>query len=60
MEPAKSLTVYGLDSLSAVEFRNWLRSELGADLSTLEITSASSLFALCEKIVKKVVEKASG
>lgn len=59
MEPAKSLTVYGLDSLSAVEFRNWLRTELGAELSTLEITSASSLFSLCEKIIAKISKAAA-
>ncbi|KAL4867992.1 hypothetical protein BDV12DRAFT_209443 [Aspergillus spectabilis] len=59
MEPAKSLTVYGLDSLSAVEFRNWVRSELGADLSTLEITGANSLFALCEKIIAKIAKESS-
>jgi acyl carrier protein len=56
MEPGKSLSAYGLDSLSAVEFRNWLRSELGAELSTLEVTSASSLFALCDKIIGKLTK----
>ncbi|KAF1730562.1 Asperfuranone polyketide synthase afoG [Beauveria bassiana] len=54
IEPAKSLSVYGLDSLSAVEFRNWFRSELGAEVSTLEITSANSLFSLCEKVITKI------
>ncbi|KAI9742768.1 MAG: hypothetical protein M1818_003497 [Claussenomyces sp. TS43310] len=54
MEPAKPLASYGLDSLAAVEFRNWLRAEIGAELSTLEITGATSLFALCEKIVAKI------
>lgn len=54
MEPAKPLAAYGLDSLAAVEFRNWIRLEMGAELSTLEITNASSLFSLCEKIVAKV------
>lgn len=58
MESAKPLTVYGLDSLSAVEFRNWLRTELGAELSTLEITSASSLFSLCERIIVKIAKAA--
>ena len=56
IEPAKSLSVYGLDSLSAVEFRNWFRSELGAEVSTLEITSANSLFALCEKVIAKITK----
>ncbi|RDL42230.1 Acyl transferase hydrolase [Venustampulla echinocandica] len=54
MEPAKSLATYGLDSLSAVEFRNWVRAELGAELTLLDITNASSLFALCEKIIAKI------
>jgi acyl carrier protein len=54
MEPAKPLSVYGLDSLSAVEFRNWVRMELGAELTLLEITNAASLFWLCEKIISKI------
>lgn len=53
MEPAKALTAYGLDSLAAVEFRNWVRNELGTELTTLEINNSPSLFALCEKIVAR-------
>ena len=55
LEPAKPLTTYGLDSLSAVEFRNWIRAELGAEITLLEITNATSLFSLCEKIVSKMM-----
>ena len=54
MEPAKPLASYGLDSLAAVEFRNWARLELGAELTTLEIMSATSLFALGERIIAKI------
>jgi len=54
MEPAKPLAGYGLDSLAAVEFRNWARLQLGSELTTLEITNAKSLSALCEKIVSKI------
>ncbi|KAF4334740.1 polyketide synthase [Fusarium beomiforme] len=54
MEPAKSLSSYGLDSLAAVEFRNWIRMELKVDVTVLEITSASSLIALCEKIATRL------
>ncbi|KAI9676001.1 MAG: Type I Iterative PKS [Caeruleum heppii] len=54
LEPGKPLSSYGLDSLAAVEFRNWVRVELGAELTTLEISNASSLIGLCEKIVGKV------
>ncbi|KAI3555024.1 beta-ketoacyl synthase domain-containing protein [Colletotrichum abscissum] len=57
MEPAKPLSSYGLDSLSAVELRNWVRLDLGVELTTLEITSATSLTALCEKIVSKMKKK---
>ena len=54
MEPGKSLSTHGLDSLSAVELRNWIRMELGVEVTVLEITSASSLTALCEKTVSKM------
>ncbi|KAK2793589.1 putative secondary metabolism biosynthetic enzyme [Onygenales sp. PD_12] len=54
MEPAKPLVSYGLDSLAAVEFRNWLRVELKVEVTALEITSASSLMALCEKIASRL------
>ena len=55
MEPGKPLSSYGMDSLAAVEFRNWARAELKAELTTLEISNAGSLYALCGKIVSKMV-----
>ncbi|KAI0967881.1 hypothetical protein F4678DRAFT_465144 [Xylaria arbuscula] len=55
VEPGKPLAAYGLDSLSAVELRGWARTKLGAELSTLDITNASSIVSLCEKIVDKVL-----
>ncbi|KAI1191972.1 hypothetical protein F5B17DRAFT_425999 [Nemania serpens] len=51
VEPGKPLQAYGLDSLSAVELRGWIRTKLGAELSTLDITNARSLYALCEKVI---------
>jgi aryl carrier-like protein len=59
MEPGKPLMAYGLDSLSAVELRGWVRQKVGAELSTLDITNASSLIGLSEKLVSKlpVLEK---
>jgi hypothetical protein len=60
MEPAKPLASYGLDSLAAVEFRNWARMELGAELTTLEIMGATSLFALGERIIAKIKVAAAG
>ncbi|KAK1140322.1 Type I Iterative Polyketide synthase (PKS) [Aspergillus melleus] len=54
MEPAKPLTVYGLDSLAAVEFRNWARQELQITITTLEVVGAKTLRALCEKLVSRM------
>ncbi|EEY23012.1 lovastatin nonaketide synthase [Verticillium alfalfae VaMs.102] len=51
VEPERSLAMYGIDSLAAVAFRNWARMELGAGLSTGDVTMAPSLVALCESIV---------
>jgi hypothetical protein len=55
MEPGKPLTSYGIDSLAAVELRNWMRMELGFELTTLEIVGAASLFALCERLLEKLM-----
>ncbi|KAJ8131286.1 hypothetical protein O1611_g2342 [Lasiodiplodia mahajangana] len=45
-EAERPLMAYGLDSLSAVELRNWIRGKLGVELATLDITGAKSLRAL--------------
>ncbi|KUI66525.1 Lovastatin diketide synthase LovF [Cytospora mali] len=59
MEPSKSLASYGMDSLAAVEFRNWARLDLKAELTTLEIANATSLRALSEKIVARIPRSSS-
>ena len=53
-EPGRPLTAYGLDSLSAVELRNWIRVKMGVELTTLDITTAPSLRGMCEKVVGKL------
>ncbi|BCR93764.1 acyl carrier protein [Aspergillus luchuensis] len=58
MEAAKPLSVYGLDSLAAVDFRNWLRQELKVVVSTLEVVGAKTLSALCERILSRLLENA--
>ncbi|RCI09139.1 hypothetical protein L249_1549 [Ophiocordyceps polyrhachis-furcata BCC 54312] len=35
LEPTKPMSSYGVDSLTAVEFRNWCRAQLAVDLSTM-------------------------
>ena len=54
MELAKPLSVYGLDSLGAVELRNWVRLNLSSEISTFDILNATSLVTLCEKILAKL------
>lgn len=54
MEPAKAPANYGLDSLAAVEFRNWTRLELKAEVTTLDILSATSVEQLAQKIVARL------
>lgn len=46
MDSGRLLSVYGIDSLATVEIRNWLRVELGALVTTLDIMNASSLIAV--------------
>ncbi|KAL2072660.1 hypothetical protein VTL71DRAFT_12003 [Oculimacula yallundae] len=54
LEVSRPLASYGIDSLVAVELRNWVRSELGVEVSALEVTGAKTLVALCEAILKKM------
>ncbi|PTB66757.1 beta-ketoacyl synthase domain-containing protein [Trichoderma citrinoviride] len=56
VEPGKPLMAYGLDSLSAIELRNWTRAKMGVELTTLDIINASSLIALGEKVVSKLTQ----
>ncbi|KAL7787165.1 beta-ketoacyl synthase domain-containing protein [Trichoderma ceciliae] len=56
VEPGKPLMAYGLDSLSAIELRNWTRQKMGVELTTLDIINASSLIALSEKVVSKLTQ----
>ncbi|KAF5857085.1 hypothetical protein ETB97_006264 [Aspergillus alliaceus] len=51
--PTKSIAAYGLDSLVAIEVRNWVFRELEAYLQIMEIVSAESLASLAERVVAK-------
>ena len=58
LEPAKPPSDYGMESLAAVELRNWARMELNADVTMLEILGATSLVGLCEKMLTKIKKPA--
>lgn len=50
VSPAKSLADYGVDSLVAVEMRNWIMSQVGADISIFELMQSPSLAELSTKL----------
>ncbi|GJD02486.1 polyketide synthase [Colletotrichum higginsianum] len=52
-----SLTSMGIDSMISIELRNWIRRQLGAEVTVLEIARAASLIDLGEIVQKRLVEK---
>ncbi|KAH8650550.1 putative polyketide synthase [Tricladium varicosporioides] len=53
MDASKPIVVYGLDSLVAIEVRNWITRELEASLQVLELLTASSIKGLGVLILGK-------
>jgi hypothetical protein len=47
------VTAFGLDSLNAIELRNWITKELQAHLQILELLTSSSLGDLASLVLKK-------
>ena len=60
IDPARPFAAYGMDSLAAVELRNWVRGTVGVELTTLEVMSAASLVVLCKKMIGKMGVLANG
>ncbi|KAK7912259.1 Fumagillin dodecapentaenoate synthase [Apiospora marii] len=56
MEESKPLSSFGIDSLAAVDLRNWVKVHLKTELTTLEVLNSESLGALCQKIVGRILE----
>ncbi|KAJ5180470.1 hypothetical protein N7492_003680 [Penicillium capsulatum] len=53
MDPSITVASLGLDSLVAIEIRNWIAREANANVQVLELLSSGSLMALAEIIVNK-------
>jgi hypothetical protein len=51
--PTNSLAHYGMDSLVAVEMRNWLGRELEVTVPILELLANQSIVQLSEKLAKR-------
>ncbi|CAF3617236.1 unnamed protein product [Fusarium graminearum] len=50
IEEGKPLHSYGIDSLSAVEMRNWLLEEMQCEVGIFEILGSTSILALADKV----------
>lgn len=53
MDPTITVSSLGLDSLVAIEIRNWIAREANANVQVLELLSSGSLMALAEIILNK-------
>ncbi|KAL4881183.1 hypothetical protein BJY04DRAFT_227866 [Aspergillus karnatakaensis] len=53
VEPEKPLSSYGVDSLMAVELRNWIVRELEAPVSVFEIMGGVSIAGIADVVVQK-------
>ena len=53
LDTTKPLHAYGVDSLLAVELRNFFAKELGADIAVFDITSASSFEAVSMIVARR-------
>lgn len=52
-EESKPLHSYGIDSLVAVELKNWFMKEMCADTAASEILSSASLSDICSTVASR-------
>ena len=53
IETDKPLATYGMDSLVAVDIRNWIANEMAANISALEFIDCNSLAGLSDAVIEK-------
>ncbi|KAH8664734.1 polyketide synthase [Xylariales sp. PMI_506] len=53
IDASKPVYSYGVDSLVAVELRNWLELELQSDISIFDLTSSAPITDVCKKIASR-------
>lgn len=56
----KPLHTYGVDSLVAIEFANWIFREVGVQVTVFEVLEATPIVGFAEKVVEKCREAARG
>ncbi|KAL7898810.1 hypothetical protein HDV64DRAFT_291566 [Trichoderma sp. TUCIM 5745] len=62
IDPGKSISYHGVDSLVATEFRTWLAKTLKVDMPMLDIMGTGSIHTISEKAagLSKIVQITSG
>ncbi|KAL4792644.1 polyketide synthase [Aspergillus venezuelensis] len=53
IDPEQPVSACGVDSLVAVELRNWLLAQTGAEVSVIDVMQSKSLMVLCENIARR-------
>ncbi|KAL2850218.1 hypothetical protein BJY01DRAFT_261657 [Aspergillus pseudoustus] len=53
IDPAQPVSACGVDSLVAVELRNWLLAQAGAEVSVIDVLQSKSLLALSENVARR-------
>ncbi|KAK5999181.1 Highly reducing polyketide synthase alt5 [Cladobotryum mycophilum] len=60
VEISKSLSSHGIDSLIAVEVRNWIATEVGVEMSVFDILDNISIGQMARSLVEKLLAKRDG
>lgn len=53
IDTSKPLYEYGVDSLLALELRNWFSMELRADVAVFDIMGSANFEALCTLVMQR-------
>lgn len=54
VDASKDLAAHGVDSLVAIELRNWVASQAGIELSILDLIQSPSLLVLAENVASRL------
>lgn len=58
IEKTKSVNIYGIDSLVAIDLKNWMHREVGAEMEVFVLLANVSLEELCREAAGKSVFRA--
>ena len=53
INPARPISAYGVDSLAAVELRNWFAKSLDAAVGVMDILNGKSIDALAQEVIER-------